>query len=188
MRHRLTLLCVLALLMTGCGPSEDAFVPACPSFGEDPDVPPASWLLAQSVPSATLVPCVSVLAPGWEVSNVDIESERSRFWLSSDRLGTNFLRVELHPDCDVTGSEATLSDEQDSELFRRVRTVLSGPQREGEYVGDWFYVYQGGCAVYHFEAEGPDVPSIEGATEAALSFFTRADLAAALRTTWDLDL
>ena len=57
------------------------------SLGCDADLEPL-WLQAQSVPSATLVPCVRSLPAGWTVANVAVNDGRSVITLNHDRAGT----------------------------------------------------------------------------------------------------
>src|SRR5829696_7005471 len=53
------------------------------------------WLMAQSVPSASLVPCVQLLPVGWSVAEVAVNNGRSVITLDHDRAGTGAMRVEL---------------------------------------------------------------------------------------------
>src|SRR6266542_3835065 len=43
------------------------------------------WLMAQSVPSASLVPCVPSQVPGWKVAEVAVNNGRSVIILDHDR-------------------------------------------------------------------------------------------------------
>ena len=45
------------------------------------------WLEAQSVPSASLVPCVRSLPEGWTFGAANVRNGWSRFTLDHDRLG-----------------------------------------------------------------------------------------------------
>ena len=45
------------------------------------------WLMAQSVPSASLVPCVQLLPVGWTVAEVAVNNGRSVITLDHDRAG-----------------------------------------------------------------------------------------------------
>src|SRR5829696_8769438 len=53
------------------------------------------WLMAQSVPSAALVPCVQLLPVGWSVVEVAVNNGRSVITLHHDRAGKRAVRVEL---------------------------------------------------------------------------------------------
>src|SRR4029453_4009352 len=44
-------------------------------------------LMAQSVPSATLIPCIEALPVGWTYGGSDVSNGVARFWLRSDRRG-----------------------------------------------------------------------------------------------------
>ncbi len=52
-------------------------------------------LMAQAVPSATLLPCVNSLNTGWTVGGMRVERGRAEFWLDSDRLGPRAVSVTL---------------------------------------------------------------------------------------------
>ena len=45
------------------------------------------WLMAQSVPSASLVPCVQLLPAGWTVAQVTVNNGRSVITVDHDRAG-----------------------------------------------------------------------------------------------------
>ena len=63
-----------------------------------------SCCIAQSVPVATQLPCVSELPAGWTFGGVRHLSEGSaRFWLDSDRGGIHAVEVTLRPSCDIDG-------------------------------------------------------------------------------------
>jgi hypothetical protein len=49
------------------------------------------WLMAQSVPSASLVPCVRSLPVGWSVAEVAVNDGRSVITLDHDRAGSQAL-------------------------------------------------------------------------------------------------
>jgi hypothetical protein len=53
------------------------------------------WLLAQSVPSASLVPCLRSLPAGWMVGNVTVNDGHSVIPLNHDRAGTGVLVMKL---------------------------------------------------------------------------------------------
>ena len=53
--------------------------------------------MAQSVPTATQVPCVAALPAGWTVEDVSVHSGHSVFYLDSDRAGRHAVKVSLLP-------------------------------------------------------------------------------------------
>ncbi|MGH2813654.1 MAG: hypothetical protein ACRDLC_00710, partial [Actinomycetota bacterium] len=62
------------------------------------------WLQAQSVPSASLVPCVRSLPVGWTLANVTVNDGRSVLTLDHDRAGDRALVVRLTAACDPSGA------------------------------------------------------------------------------------
>jgi hypothetical protein len=86
-----------------------AFVPwivSCTSAGSDEPAcnrPDASIFVleAQSVPSATRVPCIASLPIGWRFAGSLVEDGSSELWLDHDRAGIHAVEVRLSEDCDV---------------------------------------------------------------------------------------
>ncbi|HEY4725415.1 MAG TPA: hypothetical protein VIJ13_05520, partial [Actinomycetota bacterium] len=62
------------------------------------------WLQAQSVPSASMVPCLRPLPTGWSVANVAVNNGRSVITLNHDRAGKGALVLRLTPACDPAGA------------------------------------------------------------------------------------
>jgi hypothetical protein len=62
------------------------------------------WLQAQSVPSASLVPCVRALPAGWTVASVAVNNGRSVLTLDNDRAGIGAVEVRLTAACDPAGA------------------------------------------------------------------------------------
>ena len=55
-------------------------------------------LMAQSVPTATSVPCVAALPAGWTVGGVRVSRGEGQFWLDSDQAGRHAVEVTLRPE------------------------------------------------------------------------------------------
>ncbi len=251
------------LVTSACGGNLGTVTPGCV---ESRDANGAHIIQAQTVPSASFVPCVSELKPGWEYNDLAPESGRTRFEIDSDRVGNAFLTVTLTASCDIGDAEQTTTDEQVAELFvdveessptmtvvvvpdeepqviyargilidasdleirgRRVvftiddetiasatrvaraletgapvlavdrgdvsaKTVtlhLPGRPAESElsletaideiddvtedmrYQGFWYYLFEGGCVTYEFDAEGPGAHEVAADAAAALGLF-----------------
>ena len=172
---------VLALGVAGCGDVEDLAAPVCPRIGdtfEESVVATGTALMVQSLPDASRFPCIESLRPGWVVTELDIESGRSRLTLSSDRLGSTFLTVELLPDCGPPQGTRTgvRDDEAGTELWQAVQEERRGRDREGHYKGSWVYLFDGGCTRFVFDAEGPEVDEIEDDVRDSFAFFVREPL------------
>jgi hypothetical protein len=122
-----------------------------------PDCPPDDGggaangviLMAQSVPTASWVPCMSADLPsGWEFAGLRAESGRSRFTFTSDRNGTQTIDIRLDPSCDTAGSTEIHSDRDGMERFQRVTQTV--PSFEGQR----YYVFAGGCITFDFALSG----------------------------------
>jgi tRNA A-37 threonylcarbamoyl transferase component Bud32 len=100
--------------------------------------PEPLWLEAQSVPSASLVPCLGPLPDGWEVARITVNDGSSVITLY-DRLGLGTVVVWLTADCDVRG--ASLVPPAQPEVRRYLRTEGLAPQ----YSATRFEVFPGGC-------------------------------------------
>jgi tRNA A-37 threonylcarbamoyl transferase component Bud32 len=96
------------------------------------------WLMAQSVPSASLVPCLGTLPEGWGLARMTVNDGRSVITLY-DRLDLARVIVRLTADCDVGG--ASLVPSGRPEVRRYLRTETAVPQ----YSGTRFEVFPGGC-------------------------------------------
>ncbi len=167
---------VIAILTASCARHDFNLSAECPRLGatlEASEISGAIMLMAQSVPTATLYPCVERLRPGWEVERIDVERNRSTIAVSSDRLGDEFLRVNLRPVCDIA-EDATVyptePDEEGTTLYEDIDKTLAGPDEEGEYEGRWWYQFEGGCAEFEFDAEGPGVDEIAADVRLAFTF------------------
>lgn len=140
---------LVALLLAGCGRPVvlGSEVVACREGDEDT---PANGviLLAQSVPSATWVPCLEVIPLGWDVSGLEVTDEDARFWLDSNRDGTRAVEIRLDASCDTGGATRIPSDRDGMERWERVEQVTP------EYEGTRFYVFEGGCISLVFRLSG----------------------------------
>jgi hypothetical protein len=226
---------------------------------------------AQAVPGLGYAACINDLKIGWSYEHLVAESGRSRFWLSSDRVGDRFVEVMVAATCDISEAVEVASDEPGITRYERIEradfetpltvvpegaemssrvyaaelaldlegTMLAGrdldiivadasgttadriaaalqtggpvlvagtrgqemgtvelqlPVRPGvvevkrdlplddaleeieeelgtaRYRATWFYVFDGGCATYHFDARGPTVRDVPTDVADALGF------------------
>jgi hypothetical protein len=110
-------------------------------------------LMAQSVPTATQVPCIRTALPlGWTFHHLIARNGGSQFWLDSDRDGQLAIEVRLTPSCDVDGSTEIPTDR---EGLRRLEGVR---QTTPVYVGERYYLFPGGCLTFAFHLGG-DTPA-----------------------------
>jgi hypothetical protein len=139
----------------------------------DCDRPEPLWLLAQSVPSASLVPCVRSL-PGWTVAGANARNGRSMFILNHDRAGDRAIVVRLTATCDPAGAAETPSKLPGVRHYERIQRLA------GRYTATWYDRFPGGCVTHRLDS----TTDIEGnfAVEAplVLRFATRQQLRQAL--------
>jgi hypothetical protein len=105
-------------------------------------------LMAQSVPTASWVPCLEGMPLGWHFSDMDVDRGSGRFWLDSDRDGVHAIEVGLTESCDIEGATEIPSDRPEMRRLERVTQVT--PQ----YVGRRFYLFDGGCITVVFNLFG----------------------------------
>ena len=139
-------------------------------------------LMAQSVPTAELVPCVELLPAGWTLGDVLVGNGRSRFTLTSDRGGV--LVAELAASCDLGGAVELTSEQAGARRYLRIE------RNAGGVVMTRAYTFPGGCVTQHLVAPEASRQQLASESSSALGFTTRDDLAAALRRDSDgrLDL
>jgi hypothetical protein len=141
-------------------------------------------LMAQSVPSATSLPCVASLPAGWATGGMRVERGRGQFWLDSDRAGTHAVTVSLLPpgDCSVAGASEVPSDEPGMRRFERPDRLPPALRSTRSYL------FAGGCITYRFKFDSPQTASLLFDADGALAFQPRAELVAEVRARNDLRL
>ena len=137
----------------------------------EPDEP--LLLMAQSVPTASLVPCVELLPAGWTLGDVVVGNNGSRFTVTSDRGGV--LAVELAAACDLDGAVELTSEQPGARRYVRI-------DRTGAEVATTrTYTFPGGCVIQRLVAPQASRQQLAGEASSAIGFTTRAALAAAVR-------
>ncbi|HEX8805128.1 MAG TPA: hypothetical protein VF743_13070, partial [Acidimicrobiales bacterium] len=129
-------------------------------------------LMAQAVPSATLVPCVATVPAGWEVGGIDIERDRAAFTLDSDQAGDDAVEAVLTSadECDVEGASPVPSDELGTERYER-------PERlPPDLRSTRTYLFPGGCVTYRFAFDSGASPALLFDADQALAFQPRQRL------------
>src|SRR5918993_934432 len=132
------------------------------------------WLLAQSVPSAFLVPCVRFLPAGWSVAQVTVNDGQSVIPLNHDRAGPGVLVVRLTAACDIRGATQMQSDQPQVRRYQRIDRLA--PRFEATR----FDVFPGGCVTA--QAAVPEANRAEVTSQLAtiLHYTTRQALQQAL--------
>jgi len=133
------------------------------------------WLQAQSVPSATQVPCVRALPVGWSVGNVTVNDGRSVLTLDHDRAGDAALVVRLTAACDPSGAVEGPSATEGVRHYQQTESRTGG-----EFTATWYDQFPGGCVTSRLHLTTD--PNGEFAAQApqVLGFTTREALRQAL--------
>jgi len=163
-------------LLTGCAGDSTAITatPLCstPDHKADHGV----ILMAQSVPTASFVPCISAALPlGWSFHHLDARHSVSRFWLDSDRDGQMAVEVRLEKSCDTTGATAVPSDREGMRRLERVDRVTPS------YAGKRYYLFDGGCVTVVFALSGNSAGEALALASQAVGVVSRDELRAQVR-------
>jgi hypothetical protein len=139
-------------------------------------------LMAQSVPSATRLPCVKALPAGWHFGGLHVRRGRSTMWLNSEEGGQRGIEVALGPrsSCDVSGATSVHSDEVGVTRFEGSPTPGLGSTRT--------YLFPGGCITYRSALARGTSPSLLLQADEAISLEPREEIVAAVRKAVGLDL
>jgi tRNA A-37 threonylcarbamoyl transferase component Bud32/membrane-associated phospholipid phosphatase len=133
------------------------------------------WLEAQSVPSASLVPCVRTRVPGWKVADVAVNNGRSVITLDHDRAGKRAVVVRLAAGCDTTGTFEMPSPAPEVRRYQRV------DQSTSAFGATWYHRFPGGCMTYRLHSTRDLEGSFAIELPGLLGFVTRDALREALR-------
>lgn len=165
MIRRTSLAATLLLSLVGCAAGDTGQTPLCTNIDDGVFV-----LLAQSVPSATQLPCVSEFPAGWSFGGSAISSGLGRFWLDSDRGGIHAVEVSLRSSCDTTDAieERPAPDEAATRVF--VRPDSLNPS----FTGVRFLRFAGGCIDYTFRFASGASSTLAIEAVDALSLLPRA--------------
>jgi hypothetical protein len=128
-------------------------------------------LMAQSVPSATLLPCIEELPAGWTYGGSDVHRGGARFWLDSDRGGFHAVEVSLSASCRIAGAVDVTNSTTEGGVRVYMHVFRLHPFSANEY-----FVFLGGCVTYRirFGTDAPATLALEA--DEAVTFGLRAVL------------
>ena len=127
-------------------------------------------LAAQSVPSASLLPCISALETGWTFGSMRVFDGATEFFLDSDRAGIGAVHVRLTQSCEISGATEVPSDEPGSRRFENIDSV------QGRYSGTRYYTFSGGCVRYRFNFPAEGQAELTTQISRSLDLESRSDL------------
>ena len=129
---------------------------------------------AQSVPTATKVPCIASYPAGWHFASLKVSNGESRFTLDSDRAGISAVRVSLLPRCDLEGATEIASDEPGTRRFERIISVVN------DFKAVRSYAFDGGCITYRFDFDRQG-RALVNEVSVAIGFIDRSAVAELVR-------
>jgi tRNA A-37 threonylcarbamoyl transferase component Bud32/membrane-associated phospholipid phosphatase len=132
------------------------------------------WLMAQAVPSASLVPCVPLLPVGWTLADVKVQDGRARISFDTDRAGAAAVVVELTATCDLAGAVELTSEQQTARRYLRVE------RNAAEVSITRAYTFPGGCVTQRLLAPAASRQQLASEAAFGLGFTTRQELRQAL--------
>jgi tRNA A-37 threonylcarbamoyl transferase component Bud32 len=132
------------------------------------------WLEAQSVPTASLVPCVRSMVAGWRVASVTVNPGRTVITLDNDRAGPGAMVVRLTAGCGPAGAPQIVSDHREVRRYQRTESVTP------TFSSTRFDVFPGGCVTTQLTVPAARGPFVASDAPLILGFTTRQALQQAL--------
>jgi hypothetical protein len=133
-------------------------------------------LEAQSVPSASLVPCVRSLPAGWTLAGVTVNDGRSVLTFDHDRAGSAAAVVRLTAACDTAGAQERPGAEPTLRRFERLE------RDDDESTATWYDRFLGGCVTTRLTAPARQWAQLASEASLVLGFTTRQELRHQLET------
>jgi len=163
-----------AVLAAGCSNAISTPLRVLPCTPSDDQLDKQLVLMAQSVPTASAVPCLRAELDDWFLDDLDSWDGRTKIEFSRliDQVA---LTIELTATCDRGGATETATDQPGTRRFdERIRTG-------GTYRDRRFYLLPGACMAYEFELAGTGVEAAAEEISGAIGLVSRDRLADQVR-------
>jgi hypothetical protein len=158
----------MALPAAACSVQQTLGAPSC-------DDGNSALIVAQSVPTASQVPCLGPLPDGWEVTTVNVNQDRTVVTLDSDRAGDSAAILRFEQRCDTADAVPAPSDQPAADRYDSITSAT--PSFEGAR----HYVFPGGCVSWAFDFESGASATDAIAVAGALMLISREDFNATIR-------
>jgi hypothetical protein len=158
--------CVLG--STACTVEDTLPPPDCDEGG-------SGLIVAQSVPTASQIPCFQDLPAGWTFASVAVNEQHTVVTLNSDRVGEGAAVLRLEESCDTRRAVPSPTDLPAAERFDEIERLRPG-LRARQY-----YVFPGGCVWWAFDFDSGTSATEAVSVDDALVLVPRADLNASIR-------
>jgi LCP family protein required for cell wall assembly len=144
--RRIAALCCLLPLLAGCAGSislgePPARQPTCPAENaqSSDELNPGVVLIAQSVPSASWLPCINPLPVGFRYERLEATNHGTHLWLKSGGEGNDEVEVLLSQACDLRGTQETRTAPTGMRRYQRVDDL--GSVYRGKINGWWTNIH-----------------------------------------------
>ena len=131
-------LCLLLGSAGACAVEEVLPAPRCDDGG-------SALIVAQSVPSATQIPCLERLPDGWAVASVTVGETGTVVRLDSDRAGDTAATLRFDAECDVSRAVTAPSELDAATRYDQIDRLEPG------FRASRYYVFPGGCVSWEFD-------------------------------------
>jgi hypothetical protein len=163
-----------AATLTGCASSSDT-VPGCTD-------PLRLAIVAQSVPSASYLPCIRDLSPGWTTAGFTPSQDGTSFLLNSDRSPGQPVTVQLTTACRISGASPSPARAPGVLTYTRLDSIRP------RFAGRLYDVFAGGCVTYTFDfGSGSQIELMEQ-FERAVGLYPRQQLRLVLKQELGVEL
>jgi hypothetical protein len=163
-----------AVTLPGCATSAGA-VPGC---GD----PLRLAIVAQSVPSASYLPCIRDLRPGWTTAGFDPTQDGTSFRLDSDRSPGRPVTVRLTTACRISGASPSPARAPGVVSYTRLDSIRP------RFAGRLYDVFPGGCVTYTFDFGHGSQIALTEEFQAAVGLYPRQQLRLVLKRKLDVEL
>lgn len=161
-------------LLTGCA----AVSHGAPACGD----PLRLAIIAQSLPSASYVPCIRTLPQGWSTSGFNASQRGTSFLLNSDRSPGRPVLVRLTATCEP--GSASPSPPRAPGVVTYTRLTSIAPR----FAGTLYDVFPGGCVSYAFGFTLGSQIALMEQFEEAVGLYPRQQLRLALKRELGVEL
>jgi hypothetical protein len=169
-----TVMFAAAGLLSGCA----GFSHAAPRCGD----PLRLAIIAQSLPSASYLPCIRTLPPGWTSSGFGASDRGTSFLLNSDRSPGRPVVVRLVAACQP--GDASPSPPRAPGVVTYTRLASIAPR----FAGRLYDVFPGGCVSYAFDFTLGSQIALMEQFEQAVGLYPRQQLRLVLRRELGVEL
>jgi hypothetical protein len=161
------------VVLTGCAGGTDT-MPGC-----DADTRLAT--IAQSVPGAAYVPCISELPTGWMFTGADIDQDGTTISLESDRADRP-VKISLSASCTIGSATPIAPSDEGTRTYQLIESI------EPRYTGSFIDVFPGGCIVSSYDFERGAHIALVTELQRAVDLFSRRQLGQELRADFGITL